>query len=46
MLADSAPEYSIQRFLRRCREVLVHPMTWLAIVGIGIAHIAMNRRRR
>jgi len=46
MLADSAPEYSIQQFLQRCREVLVHPLTWLAIVAIGIAHIAMNRGRR
>ena len=46
VLADSAPEYSIQQFLQRCREVLVHPLTWLAIVAIGITHIAMNRGKR
>ena len=46
LLADSAPEYSIQHFLLKCREVLVHPLTWLAIVAIGVAHIAMSRGRR
>jgi hypothetical protein len=46
LLADSATEYSIQQVLRRCREVLVHPLTWLAIVLIGITHIAMSRGRR
>lgn len=46
VLADSAPEYSIQQFLRRCRDVLIHPLTWLAIVAVGIAHIAMNRGKR
>jgi hypothetical protein len=46
LLADSAPEYSIQQVLKRCREVLVHPLTWLAIVLIGVTHIAMSRGRR
>jgi len=46
LLADSAPEYSIQQFLKRCREVLVHPLTWLAIVLIGATHIVMSRGRR
>ena len=46
LLADSAPEYSIQQALKRCREVLVHPLTWLAVVLIGITHIAMSRGRR
>ena len=46
LLADSAPEYSIQQFLKRCREVLVHPLTWLAIVLIGATHILMSRGRR
>ena len=46
LLAESAPEYSIQQALQRCREVLVHPLTWLAIVLIGVTHIAMSRGRR
>lgn len=46
VLAESAPEYSIQQFLKRCREVLVHPLTWLAIVAIGASHLAMNRGKR
>lgn len=46
LLADSAPEYSIQQFLKRCRELLVHPLTWLAIVLIGATHIIMSRGRR
>ena len=46
LLADSAPEYSIQQALKRCREVLVHPLTWLVIVLIGVTHIAMSRGRR
>jgi len=46
LLADSAPEYSIQQFLKRCREVLVHPLTWLAIALIGATHIVMSRGRR
>ena len=46
LLADSAPEYSIQQALKRCREVLVHPLTWLAIVLIGVTRIAMSRGRR
>lgn len=46
LLAESAPEYSIQQMLKRCREVLVHPLTWLAVLLIGVAHIAMTRRRR
>jgi hypothetical protein len=46
LLAESAPEYSIQQFLKRCREVLVHPLTWLAIVLIGATHILMSRGRR
>ncbi len=46
LLAESASEYSIQQILRRCREVLVHPLTWLAVVLIGITHIAMSRGRR
>jgi hypothetical protein len=46
LLAESAPEYSIQQFLRHCREVLVHPLTWLAILLIGVTRIAMTRGRR
>jgi hypothetical protein len=46
LLADSASEYSIQMALKRCREVLVHPLTWVVVVLIGIAHIAMSRGRR
>ncbi len=46
LLADSAPEYSIQQALKRCREVLVHPLTWLAVVLIGVTHIVMSRGRR
>jgi len=46
VLAESAPEYSIQQFLKRCREVLVHPLTWLAIVAIGASHLVMNRGKR
>ncbi len=46
LLAESAPEYSIQQALKRCREVLVHPLTWLAIVLIAVTHIAMSRGRR
>lgn len=46
LLADSAPEYSIQQALKRCREVLVHPLTWLVIVLIGATRIAMSRGRR
>jgi len=46
LLAESAPEYSIQHFLGRCREVLVHPLTWLAIVAIGATHIVMTRGKR
>ncbi len=46
LLADSAPEYSIQQFLKRCREVLVHPLTWLAIALVGATHIVMSRGRR
>ena len=46
LLAESAPEYSIQHFLSRCREVLVHPLTWLAIVAIGATHIVMTRGKR
>jgi hypothetical protein len=46
VLADSAPEYTIQVFLKRCREVLVHPLTWLAIVAIGVTQILVSRRRR
>ena len=46
LLADSAPEYSIQQALKRCREVLVHPLTWLAILVVGVTRIAMSRGRR
>lgn len=46
LLAQSAPEYAIQRFLKRCRQVLVHPLTWLAIVLVAATHIAMSRGRR
>jgi hypothetical protein len=46
LLADSAPEYTIQMFLKRAREVLVHPLTWLAIVLIGVTHILVSRGRR
>jgi len=46
LLANSAPEYSIQQALERCREVLVHPLTWLGVVLVGITHIAMSRGRR
>ena len=46
LLADSAPEYSIQLFLKRCREVLVHPLTWVAVLLIGVTRIAMSRGRR
>lgn len=46
LLAESAPEYSIQLMLKRCREVLVHPLTWLAVLLIGVAHIVMARKRR
>ena len=46
LLAESAPETMIQRFLARCREVLVHPLTWLALVAIGATHIVMTRNRR
>ncbi len=46
LLADSAPEYSIQLFLKRCREVLVHPLTWVAILLIGVTRIVMSRGRR
>jgi len=46
LLADSAPEYAIQRVLKRCREVLVHPLTWLGLVLIGVTHIAMSRGKR
>ncbi len=46
LLTDSAPEYAIQRVLARCREVLVHPLTWLAVVLIAITHIVMSRGKR
>lgn len=46
LLADSAPEYAIQRVLKRVREVLVHPLTWLGVVLVGVTHIAMSRGRR
>ncbi|MCK9686337.1 hypothetical protein [Scleromatobacter humisilvae] len=46
LLAESAPEYSIQQALKRCREVLVHPLTWLAVVLVGVTRIAMSRGRR
>ena len=46
LLANSAPEYSIQQALERCRKVLVHPLTWLGVVLVGITHIAMSRGRR
>ena len=46
LLADSAPEYVIQHVVQRFREVLVHPLTWLAIVLVGVTHIVMSRGRR
>jgi hypothetical protein len=46
LLAESAPEYAIQRVLKRCREVLFHPLTWLVVVLIGATHTAMSRGKR
>ncbi len=46
LLADSAPEYSIQQALKRCRQVLVHPLTWLVIVLIAGTRFMMSRNRR
>jgi hypothetical protein len=46
LLAESAQEYSIQQALRRCRDVLVHPLTWVVILLIGVTRIAMTRNRR
>jgi len=46
LMVDSAPEYSIQRALKLSRDVIVHPLTWLAIALIGVTHIALSRGRK